>query len=501
MAIIGIDLGTTNSLVAQLDTTGTPQIIHNKEGMNITPSFIWFEDSTKKNVKIGIEAKNNFQQEENIYNSFKTFMGSKTRYPFFNSNISPTDLSALILQKLKQDFEDIVGEAECVVITVPANFRNEAREATLAAAKVAGLKTDLLLNEPTAAALYYAYKEGKDLDGTYVIFDLGGGTLDVSVIKGKGMDIELLATQGVNRLGGDDFDAKIIELISNKFEEKFNKKFKPDLYNFTKNDAEEIKKALTTLDEKKVTLVGSDIPKTSFIITREEYEESISSFVVQAEMLCDSVLAEAKLKKEDITEVILAGGSSRTPIFQRSLKRVFGKKPIVFGNPDETIALGAAIYAGYKANKEILKPAQKKTVSAMKFQEIAPAYFGYISLDNDNKDFNSIIIKKNAKIPCSQTVPFYTIHDNQIIVNLTITQSPNAETDPKFVRAIWNGKLDLPPNRPKGMEVKVTYSYQENGVMRAEFIDTESNKKIEVDITAQSEGAKTTIDINDFIVE
>lgn len=500
MSIIGIDLGTTNSLVAQLDGSGSPQIIHNSEGMNLTPSVVWFNDSSKKSFKVGVEAKNNIGIEENIYFKFKRPIGSKLRYPFFNSQITPTDLSAIILQKLKQDYEQVVGKAETVVITVPANFRNEAREATLAAAKAAEIDTDLLLNEPTAAALYYAYKMGKDLNGIYVIFDLGGGTLDISVIKANGMDIEILASEGIQSLGGEDFDEKIIELLATKFEEKFNKKFNIDDVNFSKVEAEEIKKALSTLNEKKVTIVGSGIPKTTFTITREEYEEAISKYIIQMEMLCESVLVEAKIVKDQIEEIFLAGGSSRTPVVQSILKKFFKKPPQMLGNPDEAIALGAAIYAGYKADKKILKPEQKKTVSTIKFQEVAPAFFGYISLDTSNHEQNSIIIRKNAKIPCSITEPFYTVHDNQTAVNLRITQSPIEEKDPRFVRIIWNGQLDLPPNRPKGKEVRVTYAYQENGVMRAEFEDSESGKKVEVDITAQSEGAETTINIDDFLV-
>ena len=499
MSIIGIDLGTTNSLVAQLDSSGTPQIIHNAEGMNLTPSVVWFSDSSKKSFKVGIEAKNNIGLEENIYWKFKRAMGSKLKYPFFNTEITPTDLSAIILQKLKQDFEKVAGKAKTVVITVPANFRNEAREATLAAAKAAEIDTDLLLNEPTAAALYYAYKMGKDLNGIYVIFDLGGGTLDISVIKANGMDIEILASEGIQTLGGEDFDDKIIELLAGKFEEKFNKKFNLDEINFSKVDAEEVKKGLSTLTEKKITIVGAGVPKTTFTITRDDYEESISKFIVQMEMLCESVLVEAKIAKTDIEEIFLAGGSSRTPIVQDSLKRFFKKQPLTLGNPDEAIALGAAIYAGFKSDKKALKPDQQKVVSSIKFQEVAPAYFGYISIDN-GQEYNSVIIKKNAKIPCSTTEPFFTMYDNQLAANLRITQSPIEETDPRFVRIIWNGKLDFPPNRPKGMEIKVSYSYQENGVMKAEFVDSESGKKVEVDITAQSEGAETTINIDDFIV-
>lgn len=501
MAIIGIDLGTTNSLIAQLDSNGLSQVVHNKEGANLTPSVVWFKDSSKKSFKVGVEAKNNIGQEENIYSRFKRDIGSKIRYPFFNSDISPTDLSAIVLQKLKQDYEAAVGEADSVVITVPANFRNEQREATLAAAKAAGIKTDLLLNEPTAAALYYANKMGKDLNGIYIIFDLGGGTLDISAIKANGMDVEILASEGIQKLGGEDFDEKIIEVIAKKFKDKFNKVFDGETYNFSKNDAEEIKKALSTLDEKKVTILGSGIPKTVFSITRSEFEEAISSYIAQTEMLCESVLVEAKLKKEDITEVFLAGGSSRTPIVQEVLEKFFKKKPVTFGNPDEAIALGAAIYAGYKANKKVLQPKQEKTISKIKFQEVAPAYFGTISFSNNDQEQNSIIINKNEKIPCSKTEPFYTVYDNQVSVKLTITQSPVEESDPRFVRVIWTGSLELPPNRPKGQELKFTYAYLENGVMKAEFLDTESNKKVEVDIAAQSAGSETSIDINDFLVE
>ena len=218
-------------------------------------------------------------------------------------------------------------------------------------------------------------------------------------------------------------------------------------------------------------------------------------------MLCETVLVEAKIKKDQVTEIFLAGGSSRVPIVQEVLKKFFNKKPLAYGNPDEAIALGAAIYAGYKANKKVLKPEQQKAVSKIKFQEVAPAYFGTISQSNNQQEQNSIIINKNEKIPCSKTNSFYTVYDNQDSVKLTITQSPVQETDPRFVRIIWSGTLDLPPNRTQGQELKFTYSYLENGVMKAEFLDVQSGKKVEVDIAAQSEGAETSINIDDYLVE
>jgi molecular chaperone DnaK len=183
------------------------------------------------------------------------------------------------------------------------------------------------------------------------------------------------------------------------------------------------------------------------------------------------------------------------------LEEFLGKKPKLKGNPDEAISLGAAIYAGLKTDQKNLKPKQKDSVSEVKLQEISPAFFGTISLNDQNKPVNSILIKKNEKIPCSITDSFFTVSDNQTKINLTITQSPVEESDPTFVRTIWNGELSVPDGRPAGQEMKVTYAYKENGLMSATFLDVASNAKQEVDITAQSEGAKSDIDINEFIVE
>ena len=501
MSIIGIDLGTTNSLVAQLDNVGRPQIIHNSEGSNLTPSVIFFD--TNKKAVVGQSAKSNMSfEEKRTFFKFKREMGSSKTYELDGSNITPTDLSALVLQKLKQDYENAVGAADSVVITVPANFNNEAREATLAAAKAAGFETDMLLNEPTAAALFYAYQSGTKLNGKYVVYDLGGGTLDISVIQAKDEDVEVLATEGIQKLGGEDFDQKILDLVASKLKQQCGVVFNEVDYGFSRLEAEDLKKSLSNVSEKKVRLVGRDIPPTVVTITRSEFEESISGLIAQTEMLCETVLIEANVSISDIDGVFLAGGSSRIPLVKKTLEKFFHMEPIVAGNPDEAIALGAAIYAGYKANKTILNPLQAQAVAGMKFQEIAPHYFGTIYSDSrTNVSKNGIIIKKNEKIPCKKTDSFYTVHENQDSVNCRITQSPQPETDPRFVRTIWEGQLELPPNRPSGQEIAITYSYLENGTMHAEFLDVSSGKKTEVDISGQSLGAKTALNINDFIVE
>ena len=505
MAIIGIDLGTTNSLAAQLDSVGRPQIVHNSDGNNLTPSVVWFDVEGKATV--GHAAKANKDIEKNVFDSFKRKMGTPTTYPLGELNLTPTDLSALVLAKIKIDFEKSVGPADTVVITVPANFRNEAREATLAAANAAGFKTDMLLNEPTAAALYYAHQSGKKLNGIYVIYDFGGGTLDVSVIKANGEDVEVLSSQGLQELGGIDLDRKIIEIVGKKFKVKLGIEFNTEDFNFNQNDAEDVKKSLSVLEEKKIRLIGQGIQPTVLTITRKEFEEAISGYIAQSEMLCETAMLEAKIDISDIEDVFLAGGSSRIPFVKKTLAKLFTKEPVTTGNPDEAIALGAAIYAGYKTDKKNLNPLQTQAVSAMKFQEIAPAYFGTISRDSAKAargieaSLNNTIIKKNEKIPCSKTESFYTIYEGQTVVGCTITQSPNNESDPRFVRVIWKGDLELPPKRPAEQEIQVTYSYHENGTMHAEFLDVASKKKTEVDIASQCVGVSSSININDFIVE
>ena len=217
--------------------------------------------------------------------------------------------------------------------------------------------------------------------------------------------------------------------------------------------------------------------------------------------VCEIVLEEAKIDRSRLKEIFLAGGSSRVPCVQSMLEKFLGRKPKLKGNPDEAISQGAAIYAGLKTDKSNLKAKQSEKIEEVKLQEVAPAFFGTIALDANNNYINVILIKKNENIPCSVTESLYTIHENQEALALRITQSPVDETDPRFVRTIWEGELKLPGGRPPQQEVKITYAYKENGLMNASFEDVGSGNKQEVDITAQSEGASSDIDINDFIVE
>jgi len=498
--IVGIDLGTTFSAIAKLDDTGRPEIIDNSEGKNVTPSVVEFTSDTSFLVGDAAKAQIGYA-DENIAHEVKRSMGSLSKkYEFFGKTHTPTSISALILKKLKEDAEKAYGPIDSAVVTVPANFANEAREATQTAAEMAGLKVDFIINEPTAAALAYAFQSGKDLTGTFVIYDLGGGTFDCTVAKISGQDIEILTSEGVSKLGGKDFDQQIINIVSKKYQEQSGKEL--DLLEFNSNHAEDLKKRLSTRDKASARVAGEVIP-----VSRDEFNSAISNLILQTELAVETALNRLALSTNDITDVILVGGSTRIPAVQESIKKIFGKESKLFGNPDESVALGAAIYAAYKSDSKNLNPLQKQAISKLSMSEAAPHYFGTFSMSEVSsgqlEKQNSIIISKDEKIPCSITESYYTMSDNQTIVRCTVTQSSVEETDPNFVTVIWEGELEIQGGRPAGQEIKVTYSYTEDGKMRASFLDVGSGNTKDIDLSInENKGSNIDeFDINQFKVE
>ena len=242
-------------------------------------------------------------------------------------------------------------------------------------------------------------------------------------------------------------------------------------------------------------------------VSREEFEEAISSLVSQAEMACEAVIEEAGLTTSDIKAVLLAGGSTRIPLVKESVKRVFKQEPVASVNVDEVVALGATLYAAYKGNQSNLNPAQKNAISRINISEITSKYFGTLILSQNSTTSqrimaNSILINKGDKIPCSVTESFYTIHENQQAVNCEITECNAPETDPKFVKIVWKGNLELPSGRPEGQEIKITYSYDDNQIMKCSFVDVSTGRKTEIDLSIdQSDKSSCDTDIDQFLVE
>ena len=498
---IGIDLGTTFSAVGHLDENGRPVIVRNKHGENITPSVVSF--TSDHGSCVGTEARKILGDDPHTFGRFKRHMGEAKEYEVLGTIHTPTSLSALTLKKLKDEAESVIGAIDGAIITIPANFANEAREATMEAAKMAGLDVKHIINEPTAAALFYAYNSDQALGGTYAVYDLGGGTFDISIINLSGHEVELLATDGVSRLGGDDFDEVIRKLVKEKYKEATGGEL--DEADFTKNDAENYKISLSSLEEVK-DKVRSNAGRAMVSITRQEFNEAISSLIAQTEMLCETAMSDAGLSSNDIKGVFLAGGCTRMPAVLDSVKRVFQQEPQRSSNVDEVVALGAALYAAYKADHSQLSPMQKQSVSQIAVEEITSNYFGTTAMVHDenraeDKLQNSILIRKGEKVPCSITKTFYTRHDSQSSVNCIVTQSKSSETDPRFVKVVWAGDLELPDDRPAGQEILVTFSYDENGMMQCSFMDAGSGQKTDVNLHVASASDSSAHEIEKFTVE
>ncbi len=270
---------------------------------------------------------------------------------------------------------------------------------------------------------------------------------------------------------------------------------------FTRNAAEDEKKSLST--RKQVTIrTGRQL----IDVSRDEFEEAISSLVTQAEMLCEATLEEAQIEASEVRAVLLAGGSTRIPFVQESVERVFGRRPTSTENVDEVVALGAALYSAYKSDRTALTPAQRTAVARMNVSEATGKCFGTIIVSfeparNARTLINNILIRKGDKIPCSVTESFYTVSEGQTAVECQVTESTAPERDPRFVKVIWKGELALPPGRPAEQEIKVTYSYDDNQVMKCSFVDVSTGRKNEVDLSMTAARAEEASEVDKFLVE
>jgi molecular chaperone DnaK len=483
-SFVGIDLGTTNSAIAVLDSTGRPEITPNAEGDHVTPSVVFFElDGTTHAV--GQAAKDNaVVYPDRVFAEFKRHMATNSPVSIDGRNVTPIQLSSMVLRKLVSDASERRGGIDGAVITVPANFTNEARVATIKAGEMAGLKVSHIVNEPTAALFYYSYY--KPVSGTVIVYDFGGGTLDVSIAKVNGKSVEIVTSKGDPRLGGIDFDRKLGEVIRRSYEAATGEVFDERVHQLGKT-AEEYKKQLSARADCAVQVVGGKAGRKILTITRQEFETAAATLISKADLLVDSTLDEAGLTPADINHVFLVGGSTRMPMVVAHLEKLFGKPPVCHVNPDEVVALGAALYSGFRADKKDLNPAQKAIFEDLNLQEVANHYFGTLCQVEDaagrRQLRNSIIIEKNSVLPCSKTESYYTVRPGQTAVDARVTQSATREEDPDFVRIIWDGALGpFPEGRPANMEILVTYSYDVNQIMHCRFVDVGSGLTREVDV-------------------
>ncbi len=468
---IGIDLGTTNSVLALLEND-EPVIVPNRLGERITPSVV----SLTKNgeVLVGRPAKNqSIINSDNTVMSVKRKMGYEDKIKFGDREYTPQEISAYILSKIKQDAEDYIGsKIEDAVITVPAYFDDNQRQATKDAGRIAGLNVLRIINEPTAAAL--AYGINKNEENTTLVYDLGGGTFDVSILDIADGVFQVLATSGNNKLGGDDFDRALMELVFRQFKEKQDVDLSTDkmAYQKLREEVEKAKIALSELYEVEINIpfISADEkgPKHLNIqITRSQFEDLITEFIDETIALTQDALEEAGLEPEDIDKVIMVGGSTRIPYVTSRVNELLGKEPEKAINPDEVVALGAAIQAG------IVKGETRGLVLV----DVTPLSLG---IEIEGGIFISII-EKNSTIPCTAKKIFTTISDNQSVVEIHVMQGERTRADEN----ISLGKFQLSGirNAKKGEpRIEVEFSIDVEGIVHVSAVDLDTDASQEIHI-------------------
>jgi len=500
--IVGIDLGTTFSALAILNAIGKPEIVPNADGERLTPSAIFFDEENSNIIRVGIEALNS--RHVNVERSvrwIKRYMGeAKYRKKVDGKNWTAVELSSLLLKKLKQDCSAEHGEIRDAVISVPAHFDEVRRKATMDAGTMAGLNVIGIVNEPVAAALYYATT--REVSGKVLVYDLGGGTFDVTIMDIKGHQMDIICSQGDHALGGVDFDQKILEILEQSYKEKFGSELINSDEDRAKyeDEAEDVKKTLSRRRVAKKMLYGP-AGSVKAEITREMFEEAISSLTARTDILLEVALEEAGVKPSGIDKVLLVGGSTRIPLVQKRMEKMFGFAPEATVNVDECVALGAALHAGLTMLRE--KPdAVPAGISSglrdIQLTDVCNHSYGTICAPVDKETGrrvieNRIILKKNTPLPCESTQMFYTMSEGQKAVEVNITQGE--DTDVKYVNKIATHKFKLPAGRPAKCPIKVTYSYDVNQRMHCKFQDLESGRVLEVDFYLGQDGEMSQSDI------
>ncbi len=497
---IGIDLGTTYSVVSYVDKNGIPQIITNSEGSKITPSAIFFDN---ENIVVGEVAKREKEfSPENVVDVVKRTMGKDITFSNGSKNYRPEELSGFILKKLIQDAEAELNEKVTgVVITVPAYFNDKERQATVDAATLAGANVLQIINEPTAAALAYGYKNEAKNEENVLVYDLGGGTFDITLLSiGQG-EMKTVATDGNHRLGGVDFDNVIVDYIIEEIDNQLDYDAEDDdeLMAEIELEAERIKKALTSKSSERITLrVDGEKFRTEY--TKKQFENDISSLVDKTVHQLRACVLEANYELTDVDKILLVGGSTRIPLIGERLSQNFTVKTSKELNPDEVVAVGAGILAAKLGLEDKLDPNEEvdSKLNDISFTDVNSIGIGMVANNDNGEPENTIIVEKHTQLPAIVSKTFYLLNDNQEYVLLQLTEGDDLDLD--FVEVVATANVSLPEGRMQGDPIIVEIGIDKNGCIVVTAIDGVSEtvlKSIEIEKT----GALTEKEISALIEE
>jgi molecular chaperone DnaK len=468
---IGIDLGSTFSVVSYVKND-IPEVIPNAEGNRITPSVFALDDNLQSMIgELAMDYESD--NPERIVRLVKRKMsnGFEKSYEFDSIKLSPCEISSEILKKLKRDAEDYLGqEVTEAVITVPAYFNNDERQATKAAGELAGLKVLRIINEPTAASL--AYGLDKNNDSTILVYDLGGGTFDVTVLKlSDGCDFHVLSTSGDTKLGGSDFDSSLAQIILTKFNSQYDYDYSQHLIEDLDDSqktrlrtaAEKAKKTLSQMEKTTVSIPmfafrNRQPINLSVVVTREEFEKCLDEALLKTKACIEQSIKDAGITYSDINEVVFVGGSTRIPYVTKKVQEWTGKRPNKSINPDEAVALGAAIQAS------VLSGSSDKLVFLL---DVTPLSLGIETLGG----VMNIMIKRNTQVPTEFRETFTTAEDNQAAVDVKVFQGERPQT--KNNHFLGQFKLDnIPPSRRGVPKIEVVFDVDADGIVTVKAVDS-----------------------------